>query len=208
MAAPHSRCTEVGMRAVEALPPLTFHEVDGERWPDLLRLFEARGGPSYCWCMVWRRMPDESQRRDRASKKAALAGSVASGTPVGILGYAGDEPVAWCSIAPRETYRPLDGPIDPADERGAVWSLVCFFVPRSLRGRGITRRLIAAAIDHAGSRGARVVEAYPVDPDSPSYRFGGFLTTFADAGFEEVGRAGSRRHVMRYRIAPARTRGA
>jgi hypothetical protein len=41
------------------------------------------------------------------------------------------------------------------------------------------------------------LEAYPVEPDSPSYRFGGFIPLFARAGFREAGHLGSRRHVMR-----------
>lgn len=59
------------------------------------------------------------------------------------------------------------------------------------------RRLIGAAVEHARTRGATVVEAYPVKPDSPSYRFMGFIPSFKTAGFREVGRAGTRRHVMR-----------
>lgn len=59
------------------------------------------------------------------------------------------------------------------------------------------KQFLGAAIAHAKSRGASIVEAYPVDPDSPSYRFMGFVPAFEQAGFEEVGRAGSRRHVMR-----------
>jgi hypothetical protein len=59
------------------------------------------------------------------------------------------------------------------------------------------RQLLAAAIAHAKAKGASIVEAYPVDPDSPSYRFMGFVPTFREAGFEEVGRAGTRRHVVR-----------
>jgi hypothetical protein len=42
-----------------------------------------------------------------------------------------------------------------------------------------------------------ILEAYPVDPDSPSYRHMGFVPAFAAHGFEEIGMAGSRRHVMR-----------
>jgi hypothetical protein len=45
------------------------------------------------------------------------------------------------------------------------------------------------------------VEAYPVDPGAPSYRFMGYTTTFKAAGFREVVRAGTRRHVMRIRLA-------
>jgi hypothetical protein len=43
---------------------------------------------------------------------------------------------------------------------------------------------------------ATIVEAYPIDAASPSYRFMGFVDAFASAGFQEVGRAGQRRHVM------------
>ena len=49
-------------------------------------------------------------------------------------------------------------------------------------------------------RGATVVEAYPVDNDSPSYRFMGRVSTFRKAGFKEVGRAGFRRNVMRIAV--------
>lgn len=59
------------------------------------------------------------------------------------------------------------------------------------------RCLIGVAVEHARQKGATVVEAYPVDHDSPSYRFMGFVPTFEATGFREVGRAGSRRHVMR-----------
>jgi len=54
---------------------------------------------------------------------------------------------------------------------------------------------------HANIIGATVVEAYPVDPGSPSYRFMGFVDAFAEAGFQEVGTAGLRRHVMRLGLA-------
>jgi GNAT superfamily N-acetyltransferase len=188
------------------LAALVFHEVDQRRWPDLERLFESRGGPKSCWCMVWRATPEEAKRTDGPSRKAALATRVAAGTPIGILGYLGGEPVAWCSIAPRASYRRLggagDGIGEDRDAGNDVWSIACFFVPRRLRGQGVTERLIAAAVTHARRKGARVVEGYPVAPTSPSYRFMGFRSTFAGAGFEEVGRAGTRRHVVRLRVRP------
>ncbi|MFA7249866.1 MAG: GNAT family N-acetyltransferase [Dehalococcoidia bacterium] len=175
---------------------LTFRAADASTWHDLERLFEARGGPGHCWCMVWRRTPEESHDARPASRKRMLHARVEAGVPVGILAYRGGEPVGWCSVAPRETLRGTAGA--PAAAPGdRVWSIVCFFVPRALRGGGMTRRLIGAAVKHARAQGASVVEAYPVDPDSPSYRFMGFVSTFRDLGFVEVGRAGTRRHVMR-----------
>jgi GNAT superfamily N-acetyltransferase len=73
-------------------------------------------------------------------------------------------------------------------------------VKRHQRGKGITRQLISAAVAHATQKGASIVEAYPVEPGSPSYRFMGYVESFKAAGFEEVGRAGSRRHVLRLRV--------
>ena len=65
-------------------------------------------------------------------------------------------------------------------------------------------RLIEEAVAHARRNGATVVEAYPVDPESPSYLFCGWVPSgsfvFAAHGFVEVGRAGLRRHVMRRQV--------
>lgn len=44
--------------------------------------------------------------------------------------------------------------------------------------------------------GAKYLEAYPVDPDSPSYRFMGFVKTFEKVDFTFLKRAGTRRNVM------------
>jgi GNAT superfamily N-acetyltransferase len=181
---------------------LTFREVDKRTWRDFERLFESKGAPKYCWCMAWRATPEEVRDTARGSRKRAIKKRVAAGTPIGILGYLQDEPVAWCSIAPRSSYRELGGLGDSDDPK--VWSIVCFFVKRDVRGQGLGPQLVAAAIQTARKHGAKVVEAYPVAPDSPSYRFMGFVPMFAAARFKEVGRAGSRRHVMRRAVRATR----
>lgn len=97
---------------------LTFREVDAERWEDFERLFEAWGGPKSCWCMVWRATGAETKRTDGASRKAAMSARIQGGVPVGLLGYLGSEPVAWCSIAPRSTYRRLVSDDSSDEEAG------------------------------------------------------------------------------------------
>jgi GNAT superfamily N-acetyltransferase len=179
---------------MERMLNLEFHDVDAARWGDFERLFESRGGPKNCWCMVWRAGAKTTKGPDR---KAAIQQYVCDDMPIGLLGYSEGEPVAWCSIAPRPTYRDLGGPNDVVERPEQVWSLVCFFIRRELRGQGLTKQVIEAAVQRAEKRGATVVEAYPVDPGSPSYRFMGYVQTFIAAGFREVGRAGTRRHVMR-----------
>ncbi len=195
---------------------LSFHPVDEGRWPHLVDLFESSGGPKHCWCMVWRGTAAERREWTSADSKVLARGALSPantlrqaglrrrldrGDPLGILGYDGDRPVAWCSIGPRETYERLGGLEDPDDAPQKVWSLVCFFLKRSHRGLGNGRLLLDAALDHARTQGAAVVEAYPVAPDSPSYRFMGFVPAFAAAGFTEVGTAGTRRHVMRLALS-------
>ena len=152
------------------------------------------GGPHYCWCMVWRGAPAE--RRSKEQRKAALCTRIKSDTPVGLVAYRNGKPVAWVSIALRSTYRTLTGSTELAEEEG-VWSLVCFFLPRPMRGHGYARQLLKGAIEYAREAGAKVVEAYPVDPESPSYRFMGVVSLFEAAGFAHVGKAGSRRYIMR-----------
>jgi GNAT superfamily N-acetyltransferase len=182
------------------MPSLTFREVDESSWTDFELLFESRGGPKACWCMAWRAIGPETRQKSGAERKCAIERRVRTHVPIGILGYMDDQPVAWCSIAPRTSYRALGGLEPPGEAPETVWSLVCFFIRRELRGKGVTVQLLAAAIAHARKNGARVIEAYPVAPDSPSYRFMGFVPTFEAAGFQRVGAAGSRRHVMRLRL--------
>jgi GNAT superfamily N-acetyltransferase len=142
--------------------------------------------------MVWRTNENEKMFPGKSGKKASMKSRVDRGTPVGLLAYSDNEPMAWCSIAPRDTYKSLGGD----ETKDAVWSLACFFIKRSFRNMGLTSRLLAAAVEYARDNGAQYVEAYPVAPDSPSYRFMGFVPVFEKAGFQFVKSAGSRRNVM------------
>ena len=189
------------MPAAKTVPTLEIHEVDADRWHDFERLFEAKGSPKYCWCMAWRATSEEAKRASNAGRKNAMAARIKAGTPVGLLGYIEGEPAAWCSIAPRDTYRRLVS--DGSSDEG-IWSVACFFVRRQFRGEGITKKMLAAALDYAREHGARIVESYPVDEDSPSYRFMGFVPLFEEAGFEETGREGTRRHVMQRKLRSKR----
>ena len=141
---------------------LAFREVDKQSWPDFAALFESPGGPGYCWCMAWRPLPAKERQGPGAARRAAMRALVEAGVPVGILAYQRGAPIGWCSIAPRETHRPLGGP-DADGER--IWSLACFFLPsRACADGGMAAALLAAAVARAKRGGATIVEAYPVDP--------------------------------------------
>jgi GNAT superfamily N-acetyltransferase len=135
---------------------------------------------------------DELKNNNKPNRKKFIKQRVWAGTPIGLLAYVKDEAIAWCSLAPRETYRRLGG-----DERlEKVWSIACFYIKKEFRDKGLIDLLIEKSKKYAGKNGAKYLEAYPVETDSPSYRFMGFIKTFEKAGFNFVKMAGTRRHVM------------
>jgi GNAT superfamily N-acetyltransferase len=174
---------------------ITLAPVTPATWPDLERLFTARGGPGHCWCMVWRDMPGRAGAAP-SDRQAALRARVMAGTPVGLVLAVDGAPVGWCSIGPQDSFRALtNAPAEPG-----LWCLTCFFLHRDHRGQGLSARLLLGALDMARAAGATAVEATPVDPASPSYRFMGFTDLFLRHGFAETGRVGARRHVMRLEL--------
>lgn len=177
---------------------IAIRPVTRSRWKDLEALFEAKGGPKYCWCMAWRARGEEA-RLPGPKRKPLLKARVDKGVPIGLLAYEGKEPIGWCSLAPKDTYARLDD-LHPDEDASRVWSIACFWIKREFRGQGLTTRFVEAAIALARKRKAKAIEAYPVDEDSPSYRFMGFVPLFKGEGFKAIGKAGTRRHVMRLEL--------
>ncbi len=152
--------------------------------------------------MWWRLSASEFSSLAGDPNRDALRNLVDEGRTPGILAYADATPVGWCSVAPREEFGRLQrSPILKQVDEVPVWSVVCFYVARSHRGRGLTSRLLDAAVEYAGRQGAEVVEGYPLDPMRPRYpaeaAWTGFLSTFHEAGFEEVLRRKENRPIVR-----------
>jgi len=123
----------------------------------------------------------------------------------GILAYIGDKAVAWCSVAPRENFPVLGRSriLKPIDEI-PVWSIVCFFVDKGYRNRGMSVRLLQAAIDYVKQQGGKVLEGYPVEPKKDRmpavFAFTGLASAFLKAGFVECLRRSETRPIMRFYI--------
>jgi GNAT superfamily N-acetyltransferase len=185
---------------------LTFHPLTPDRWADLETLFGPRGACAGCWCMFWRLPRSQYHARSGDANRQALYGIVDSGRVPGILAYAGGEPVGWCAVEPREAYPALERMrnLEPVDDL-PVWSVTCFFVARVHRNRGVTSRLLRAAVEHVRAMGGRVVEGYPVEPRegaraAASSAWTGFAAAFRHAGFTEVARRADTRPIMRFII--------
>jgi len=177
---------------------LRTHPLTLTRWPDLERLFGPNGAYSNCWCAFQRVTGREFSAgcTNRGAGNRALLRGLADGPQApGLLGYRDGQPVGWVSVGPRPGFgRILRSPITrlSPDEAAdpSVWSVVCFFIPRAERGRGVGRALLGSAVDHARASGARMVEGYPVDTRGqriPSANaFTGTLDLFAAAGFRPI----------------------
>jgi len=180
--------------------------VTKERWSDLVEMFD-RPVVRTCFCMYYRKT-GPSGTGVGAENRASMKRIMNKGVVPGLIGYEDDVPVAWVSLGPREDYVKLRrSPImKPVDDR-PVWSIVCFFVDEQARGRGLSARMLRAAVDYARANGARLLEAYPVDKDEPSHpdsMFFGAKSMYDRAGFREVARRKPTRPVVRKALRPAK----
>lgn len=184
---------------------LIFRPLSVETWPDFTRLFEEHGIQNGCWCMYWRTARTACHHGFGDGNKQAFKAIVESGKIPGILAYLNEQPVAWCSIAPREDFPVLERSrtLKRVDEQ-PVWSITCFFVSKPFRLHGLTEILIREAIRYAGQRGATIIEAYPLRTEItrllPYERFMGIQSTFKRIGFVEVASRSERRPIMRVTV--------
>ena len=185
---------------------LTFQPATSARWADVEELFGERGACGGCWCMFWR-LPRKSFEANKGDgNKRALKKIVSNGKKPGVIAYVGEEPIAWCAVAPRENYIALERSriLQPVDEQ-KVWSISCLFVKKPYRRQGVSPQLLQAAVKFAGSQGAKIVEGYPVEPSMEKmpdpFLWHGVPSAFRAAGFEEVLRRSKSRPIMRFVIS-------
>ena len=152
--------------------------------------------------MFWRETRQEFSLKcvnKGAGNREALQALVDSGVVPGILGYRGNSPLVWCSVAPREDFASLERSrtLKRLDEQ-PVWSIVCFYIAKSARDAGLMSTAIRAAVEYARQNGALILEAYPSDVHShrsPGDLYMGNLSAFVKAGFSELETRGAHKIV-------------
>jgi ribosomal protein S18 acetylase RimI-like enzyme len=191
---------------------LTVRPLTAELWPDLEAFFGPRGAYSNCWCTWWRQTTPLFQsgcRNSGTGNRQLLHRITDEGRAAGLLGYEQGVPVGWVSLGPRRDFgRVLRSPNlkpEPGEPDDGIWSIVCFWVPRQHRRRGIGAALLDGAVAYAAGQGVATLEAYPIDTDhdrvSSAGIFTGTLEMFVRAGFTEVRRRAGKRPVVRRDLA-------
>lgn len=185
---------------------LTFSEVTREN----LDAFEKLIIRKNCWCVYWRMPKKEFYSISAKDRKEKMEHIVESGEIPGILAFLEENPVGWCSIAPRSVFPGINETkiFSPVDDE-PVWSIVCFYVDRRYRKSGVTSELIREALSYASRNGAKIVEAYPMDVEGeykyPSAAYTGFLSTFLKIGFVVVSRRSDKHPMVRYAFNSAKS---
>jgi GNAT superfamily N-acetyltransferase len=173
-----------------------------DRWKDLENLFGKRGACGGCWCMWWRLKRSEFEQQKGKKNKDPLKRMVKSGQVPGILAYSEGKPVAWCSVGPRETFPALERSrvLKRIDEK-PVWSVVCLFIAKRFRKKGVSAAILKAAVGYAKKKSARIVEGYPIEPKKgkwpDAFVWTGVPSAYLKAGFREVHRGSPTRPIMR-----------
>ena len=183
----------------------SFYPVTKERWKDLEKLFGEKGACAGCWCMYWRMSRREFDSSKGAGTKRKMKNLIETGTVPGILAYDNNLPVGWCSIAPREAFPLLENSrILKRIDNKPVWSVVCFYINKIYRRKGLTVELLKAVKKYVGLKKGKIIEGYPVEPKSGKtadlFAYTGLASAFLKAGFIEVERRSETRPVMRFTI--------
>jgi GNAT superfamily N-acetyltransferase len=182
-----------------------FHELTPQRWADFEELFGPHGATGGCWCMWFRLTQKEFDAQKGEENRRAMKGIVNSGRVPGILAYYQGHAVGWCSVAPREEFPRLErSRLLKSVDGQRVWSVVCFFVAKEYRRKGVAKRLLKAAVEYVKKQGGSILEGYAVEPKAGKmpdlFAYHGPASLYKSAGFKEVTRRSKIRPIMRFLI--------
>lgn len=177
-----------------------------DRWVDIETLFGRKGACEGCWCMYWRLRRKDFKKRTNETNRSDFKAIVKENKKPGLLAYVESKPIGWCSVAPRQEFNERithSHVFKPVDDK-QVWSILCFYVHKDFRQRGVAKQLLKEAIEYARSNGARTLEAFPIDFSSKvsdADVFTGTMDLFLEFDFVEVHRRNPKRPVMRCEIS-------
>ncbi|MEV6490793.1 GNAT family N-acetyltransferase [Actinoplanes sp. NPDC051633] len=184
---------------------MEIHALDAGRLSGAVDLFESNPTMRGCWCQYMRLKSSEvSAGWGDGNRRRFAEQARCEDPPSGLLAYDdGGTTVGWCAVGPRSRFaRLLRSPLTKTWDRAeddTVWLLPCFFVRSGHRRKGVTHRLLLAAIEHSRSNGAVALEAMPLAGAGPhkSDRYYGTEPLFEACGFTVQHRPSAGRVLMR-----------
>lgn len=184
---------------------ITIEPARADRFDDAEHALTGGGDGADCWCQWWMLAPKDFDATSHAERREKLREDLTAAVPSALIAYVDGEAAGWVKVAARPDQprlartRNVQKSPEPMDDP-AVWAITCFVVRKEHRSQGIASKLLEAAVEHARTHGARVVEGYPLDTDikrfSTNELYHGTLSAFLDAGFIETARPGPARPIV------------
>lgn len=192
------------------MPSIHIEPLTPRLWPVFEDLFGRQGACYGCWCTYFRLPPSARKSNSVEQKKALMRERIEAGPPPGLLALDGERGVGWMQVGPRPDVpewnnagRVSAPPVLEEATDSRIWTVSCFFLRPSERGRGLTHRLVAAGIDHARRNGAVALDACPIRQSRDSRSVGLFVGSarvFEQAGFITISERKPGRPLMRLAI--------
>ncbi|MEV8136677.1 GNAT family N-acetyltransferase [Microbacterium aurantiacum] len=167
---------------------------------DVQHALTGGGDGASCQCQWWTLTNARFSAATVEERCRMLHDEIGAGPPPGLVAYVEDVAAGWVRVGPRvrqprlERTRAFASVSEQPWDDASVWAVTCFAIRKEHRGEGLNAALLEAAIPFARDGGARILEAYPIDPEADRRHtanslFHGVLSTFLAAGFREVGRS-------------------
>jgi GNAT superfamily N-acetyltransferase len=151
---------------------------------------------SQCYCRAYL-IPDPDATWDAACDAGAnrepMCAAIRNGKVDGMLARVDGKVVGWLHVGPVTRFNYAARFHDTADREPDVGAIVCLLVSAPVRGHGIARALLRAALDALRDRGFRRVRAWPRTDESEGSAmslFHGPRALYLSEGFEPVGPRG------------------
>ncbi|WP_413353315.1 GNAT family N-acetyltransferase [Microbacterium sp. 1P06AB] len=184
---------------------ISIEPARANRFADAEHALTGGGDGADCWCQWWMLAPKDFEATSVDERRERLRRGLSASVPSALIAYVDGVAAGWVKVAPRPDQprlartRNIQTSPEPMDDP-AVWTITCFVVRKEHRSQGIASRLLDAAVDHARTHGARIVEGYPLDTDvgrfSANDLYHGTLSSFLAAGFTETARPGAARPIV------------
>lgn len=161
---------------------------------DYLSFFEniavidkAECGKCYCMFFHTDEKAKEWVNRTNNDNRNDAIDNIKRGTLSGFLAYDGNNPIAWCNVNERNSYKFNKSRFHILHDDKKVISLVCFYIMEKYRGKGIINTLLKHIIDYYNDKGYDYLEAYPATNKTKSNEnYHGLLSSFLKNNFSII----------------------
>lgn len=179
---------------------VSVEAASADRFADVQHALAGGGDGASCQCQWWTLTNAQFSATGVDDRRRMLHDEIDVDPPPGLVAYVEGAAAGWVRVGPRvrqprlERTRAFASVSEQPWDDESVWAVTCFVVRKERRREGLNAALLEAAIPFARDGGARILEAYPIDPEADRRHtanslFHGVLSTFLAAGFREVGRS-------------------